>query len=70
MLTLISATKMIDHYVKGFHSVKRILLRCFCALKLLKSLDLGSRSFFIFGMILVLKAIYKFVKVFRIFYAF
>jgi hypothetical protein len=38
MLTSISTTKIVDLGIKGFHLMREISLRCFCALKLPKKI--------------------------------
>jgi hypothetical protein len=49
MSTIILAIKIIDFGVKEFPSVMKVLVRCFCVLKLSKKTDLSSKRFFISG---------------------
>jgi hypothetical protein len=64
MSTFILTIKIIDFGVKEFPLVMRVLVRCFCALKLSKKIDLIPKRFFVW----FFKDIYGFVKIFRLFF--
>jgi len=49
MSTFILTIKIIDFGVKEFFLVMRVLVRCFCALKLSKKIDMIPKRFFVSG---------------------
>jgi len=49
MSTFILTIKIIDFGVKEFSLVMRVLVRCFCALKLSKKIDMILKRFFVSG---------------------
>jgi hypothetical protein len=49
MSTFILTIKIIDFGVKEFSLVMRVLVRCFCALKLSKKIDMIPKRFFVSG---------------------
>lgn len=70
MLTPILATKIVNFCIKKFHLIRKVSLRCLFTLKLPKNPNLSSERFLILSFLCwfwFFKAIYKFIKVFKLF---